>query len=71
MKNTHANLASVIGIFADLQVPMDNISIKNDEHGDGYVLIDSDYSNPGKIYYLFNALKKYKNFITITKTQIS
>ncbi len=71
MKNTHVNLAAIIGIFADLQVPMDNISIKNDEHGDGYVLIDSDYSNPGKIYYLFNALKKHKNFITITRTTIS
>jgi (p)ppGpp synthase/HD superfamily hydrolase len=66
----YANLLSLVNVFSELDISILNIALKNLMDGTSIVTLESLFSNPSKIIFLLNNLKKIDNSIQVVKKKI-
>ncbi len=64
-------LLSMLKIFAELHIPVLQVTMKNLENDLSLIALETEFSNPGKIAFLLNSLKKYDDSLKVTKKIIS
>lgn len=65
------NLIGMMKIFSELHVPVLQVTMKNIQDGMSLVAFETEFSNPGKIAFLLNSLKKYDDSLKVVKKKIS
>jgi hypothetical protein len=58
-------------IFNELNVPVLQVSIKNLQEDMCVMVFETEFSNPGKISFLLNSLKKYDDSLKVIKKKIT
>jgi hypothetical protein len=58
-------------IFNDLHVPVLQVSMKNIQENMSLFSFETEFSNPGRIAFLLNTLKKYDDSLKVVKKKIS
>jgi hypothetical protein len=61
----------MLKIFAELHIPVLQVTMKNLENDLSLIALETEFSNPGKIAFLLNSLKKYDDSLKVTKKIIS
>lgn len=65
------NLIAMMKIFSELHIPVLQVSMKNISGKVSLVAFETEFSNPGKIAFLLNSLKKYDNSLKVVKKNIT
>ena len=65
------NLIGMMRIFTELHVPVLQVTMKNIQDNMSLVAFETEFSNPGKIAFLLNSLKKYDDSLKVIKKHIS
>ncbi len=65
------NLIGMMKIFSDLHVPVLQVSMKKIQDDMSLVAFETEFSNPGKIAFLLNSLKKYDDSLKEVKKKIT
>ncbi len=65
------NLIGMMKIFTELHVPVLQVTMKNVQNNMSLVAFETEFSNPGKIAFLLNSLKKYDDSLKVIKKKIS
>lgn len=65
------SLVSIMALFAELNINIENIVVEKHSEEVFYVIIQSSYNNPAKLWMIINDLKKHDSFITIVKKEIA
>jgi len=65
------NLIGMMKIFSDLHVPVLQVTMKNIQDTMSLVTFETEFSNPGKIAFLLNSLKKYDDSLKVVKKSIT
>gem|GEM_PF-178211 len=71
IQNKYGNLLKVMTTFSELRIVILQISIKNNGDGSIIIMLESEFSNPSRIGFLLNSLKKYDTSVQIIKKKIS
>ncbi len=71
ISNKPGNLIGMMKIFSELHVPVLQVTMKNIQDGVSLVAFETEFSNPGKIAFLLNSLKKYDDSLKVVKEKIS
>ena len=58
-------------IFNDLHIPVLQVSMKNLQENMSLLAFEIEFSNPGKIAFLVNNLKKHDDSLKVVKKKIS
>jgi len=58
-------------IFSELHIPVLQVTMKNLQENVNLVAFETEFSNPGKIAFLLNSLKKYDDSLKVVKKIIS
>jgi (p)ppGpp synthase/HD superfamily hydrolase len=66
----YANLLNLVNVFSELDISILNIALKNLLDGTSIVTLESAFSNPAKIIFLLNNLKRIDNSIQVVKKKI-
>jgi len=67
----YGNIMSIIKMFNELNISVNQVSLKNSPDGNSIVDLDSEFVNPARIAFLLNSLKKYDDSVQIQKKRIS
>lgn len=65
------NLIGMMKIFTELNIPVLQVTMKNIQDNMSLVAFETEFSNPGKIAFLLNSLKKYDDSLKVVKKKIS
>ncbi len=65
------NIIGMMKIFNDLNIPVLQVSIKNLQEDMCMMVFETEFSNPGKISFLLNSLKKYDDSLKVIKKKIT
>jgi len=65
------NLIGMMKIFSELHIPVLQVTMKNIQDNMSLVAFETEFSNPGKIAFLLNSLKKYDDSLKVVKKIIS
>ncbi len=71
ISSKQGNLIGIMKIFNELHIPVLQVSMKNIQDNMSLVSFETEFSNPGKIAFLFNSLKKYDNSLKEVKKKIT
>ncbi|HBB04660.1 TPA: hypothetical protein DCZ39_07365 [Patescibacteria group bacterium] len=71
VSSRQGNIIGMMKIFNDLHVPVLQISMKNLQENMSLVTFETEFSNPGKMAFLLNSLKKYDDSLKVVKKSIS
>jgi (p)ppGpp synthase/HD superfamily hydrolase len=71
ISNKQGNIIGMMNIFNDLHVPVLNVTMKNLQENMSVFAFETEFTNPGKIAFLLNSLKKHDNSLKILKKKIS
>lgn len=63
-------LIGMMKIFSELHVPVLQVTMKNLQDNMSLVSFETEFSNPGKIAFLLNSLKKYDDSLKVVKKNI-
>lgn len=66
----YGNIMNIIKIFNELNVSVNQVSLKNFPDGNSVVTLESEFVNPSRIIFLLNSLKKYDDSVHILKKRI-
>ncbi len=66
----YGNIMSIIKIFNELNISVNQVSLKNLPDGNSIVMLESEFANPARISFLLNSLKKYDDSVHIVKKRI-
>lgn len=66
----YGNIMNIIKIFNELNVSVNQVSLKNFPDGNSVVSLESELVNPSRISFLLNSLKKYDDSVHIVKKRI-
>ncbi|MEI6672719.1 MAG: hypothetical protein WCL02_05305 [bacterium] len=66
-----AKLIGMMKIFSDLHIPVLQVTMKNLQDNMSLVTFETEFSNPGKIAFLLNSLKKYDDSLKVVKKYIT
>lgn len=66
----YGSILNIIKIFNELNVEVNQVSLKNLPDGVSVVLIESAFINPARIAFLLNSLKKYDDSVQVLKKRI-
>jgi (p)ppGpp synthase/HD superfamily hydrolase len=66
----HSNIMNIIKLFNELNVSVNQVSLKNLPEGTSLVTLESEFVNPARISFLLNSLKKYDDSVHILKKKI-
>ena len=66
----YGTIMQVIKIFSELNIEILQVSMKNLEDGDSIVLLESAFTNPARITFLLNSLKKIDDSLQVLKKKI-
>jgi len=69
--NKYGNLLKVMTTFSELRIVILQIFIKNIGDGTSIIMLESEFSNPSRIWFLLNSLKKYDTSVQVIKKKIS
>jgi len=58
-------------IFNDLNIPVLQVSMKNLQENMCLFVFETEFSNPGKIAFLLNSLKKHDDSLKVVKKKIA
>ena len=64
-------LIGMMKIFSELHVPVLQVTMKNIQESMSLVAFETEFSNPGKIAFLLNSLKKYDDSLKVVKKNIT
>ena len=64
------NLIGMMKIFSELHVPVLQVTMKNIQENMSLVAFETEFSNPGKIAFLLNSLKKHDDYLKVIKKNI-
>ncbi len=65
------NLIGMMKIFSELHVPVLQLSMKNIADNMSWVTFETEFTNPSKIAFLLNSLKKYDDSLKVVKKTIT
>ncbi|MCX6825142.1 MAG: RelA/SpoT family protein [candidate division SR1 bacterium] len=65
------NLIGMMKILTELHIPVLQVTMRNIDDGMSLVAFETEFSNPGKIAFLLNSLKKYDDSLKVVKKKIS
>lgn len=71
ISNRQGNIIDMMKIFDDLHIPVLQISMKNVQENMSLVSFETEFTNPGKIAFLLNSLKKYDDSLKVVKKKIT
>jgi len=66
----YGNIMNIIKIFNELNVEVNQVSLKNLPDGVSVVSLESAFINPARIAFLLNSLKKYDDSVQVLKKRI-
>jgi (p)ppGpp synthase/HD superfamily hydrolase len=66
----YGTIMNVIKIFSELNIEILQVSMKNLEDGDSIVILESAFTNPARITFLLNSLKKIDDSLQVLKKKI-
>lgn len=66
----YGNIMNIIKIFNELNVTVNQVSLKNFPDGNSVISLESESVNPSRISFLLNSLKKYDDSVHIVKKRI-
>ena len=64
------NLIGMMKIFSELHIPVLQVTMKNIQDNMSLVAFETEFSNPGKIAFLLNSLKKHDDYLKVIKKNI-
>lgn len=70
LSTKYGNIMNIIKIFTELNVSVNQVSLKNLPDAMSLVTLESEFVNPARISFLLNSLKKYDDSIHILKKRI-
>ncbi len=65
------NLIGMMKIFSELHIPVLQVTMKNIQDNMSLVAFETEFSNPGKIAFLLNSLKKHDDYLKVIKKNIT
>lgn len=71
ISSKQGNIIGMMKIFNDLHIPVLQVSIKNLQENMSLMAFETQFTNPGKISFLLNSLKKYDDSLKMVKKKIS
>ena len=71
VSSKQGNIIGIMKIFNDLNIPVLQVSMKNLLENMSLLAFEIEFSNPGKISFLLNSLKKYDDSLKVMKKKIS
>lgn len=71
VSSRQGNIIGMMKIFNDLHVPVLQVSIKNLQEHTSLLIFETEFTNPGKISFLLNSLKKYDDSLKVVKKRIT
>lgn len=71
VSNKQGNIIGMMKIFNELHIPVLQVSLKNLQENMCLFIFETEFSNPGKIAFLLNSLKKYDDSLKVVKKKIS
>jgi (p)ppGpp synthase/HD superfamily hydrolase len=64
-------LINMMKIFTELNVPVLQVMMKNFDNNLSLLAFETEFSNPGKVAFLLNSLKKYDDSLKVIKKHIT
>jgi len=58
-------------IFSEVHIPVLQVTMKNIQDNMSLVTFETEFTNPSKIAFLLNSLKKYDDSLKVVKKKIS
>jgi len=71
ISNKQGNIIGMMKIFNDLNIPVLNVTMKNLQENMSLFAFETEFTNPGKIAFLINSLKKHDDSLKVMKKKIS
>ncbi|MEI7563309.1 MAG: hypothetical protein WCJ39_06760 [bacterium] len=70
LSTKYGTIMHVIQIFAELNIEILQVSMKNVDGGMSIVILESAFTNPARISFLLNSLKKNDDSLQVLKKKI-
>jgi len=71
VSSRQGNIIGMMKIFNELHIPVLQISMKNLQENMSLVMFETEFTNPGKIAFLLNSLKKHDDSLKVMKKTIT
>lgn len=71
MTTKQGKMLNMLKIFAELNIRVLQVTMKNLDNNLSMIAFETEFSNPGKIAFLLNSLKKYDDSLKVTKKTIT
>jgi len=71
VSSKQGNIIGMMKIFNDLTIPVLQVSMKNLQENVTLFSFETEFSNPGKMAFLLNSLKKYDDSLKVVKKKIT
>ena len=70
LSTKYGNIMNIVKLFSELHISVLQVSLRNLPDDTSLVTLESEFSNPAKIAFLLNSLKKFDDSVQIVKKKI-